>query len=74
MNWDARIRLITVVRNPDEEQNAHDFLKTLIALARLPQTLTEVRVGDFKTVVSNDPAADLNVFGMDENLPFDFVI
>lgn len=73
MNWGARIRLITVVNNPDEEQNAKDFLKTLTSLARLPQTLTEVILGDFYTVVTNAPNADLNIFGMDEDLKFDFV-
>ncbi|WKK64587.1 amino acid permease [Lutimonas zeaxanthinifaciens] len=73
MNWGARIRLITVVNNPDEEQNAKDFLKTLTSLARLPQTMTEVFLGDFYTVVNNAPNADLNIFGMDEDLKFEFV-
>ncbi|MEJ2163591.1 MAG: amino acid permease [Robiginitalea sp.] len=73
MNWVARIRLITVVRNPDEEDNARGFLSSLIALARLPHTLTEVYTGDFKEVVGMAPAADLNIFGMDQDLPFEFV-
>ncbi len=73
MNWNARIRLITVIRNPEEEENARGFLNTLITLARLPKTLTEVRIGEFKSVVSQAPSADLNVFGMDEDLPFEFV-
>ena len=47
MNWDARIRLITVVDDPKEEANAKDFLKSLTQLARLPQTMTEVYVGSF---------------------------
>ena len=42
-------------------------------LARLPDTLTEVHVGNFNTVVSNAPAADLNIFGMDADLKFEFV-
>ncbi len=73
MNWGARIRLITVVNNPDEEENAKEFLKTLTSLARLPQTMTEVYIGDFFTIVKNAPNADLNIFGMDEDLKFDFV-
>ena len=73
MNWDARIRLITVVSDPDEENNAKEFLSTLINLARLPDTLTEVHVGDFRKVVDNVAPADLNIFGMDENLRFEFV-
>ncbi len=47
MNWGARIRIITVIRNPNEEKNARKFLNLLINLARLPETLTEVHVGDF---------------------------
>ncbi len=47
MNWGARIRLITVVNDPDEEENAKEFLETLTNLARLPQTLREVYVGRF---------------------------
>ena len=31
MNWNARIRLITVVRNPDDEIKASQFLKSLIS-------------------------------------------
>lgn len=73
MNWGARIRLITVVNNPDEEENAKEFLKTLTSLARLPHTITEVYLGDFFKVVSNAPNADLNIFGMDEDLKFEFV-
>lgn len=73
MNWGARIRLITVVNDPDEEENAKDFLKTLTNLARLPQTLREVFVGDFYEIVKKAPSADLNIFGMDEDLKFEFV-
>ena len=73
MNWGARIRLITVVNNPDEEETAKEFLKTLTSLARLPQTMTEVYLGDFYTVINNAPNADLNIFGMDEDLKFEFV-
>ncbi|MBT8260825.1 MAG: hypothetical protein KJN82_05885, partial [Bacteroidia bacterium] len=45
----------------------------LIHLARIPKTLTEVHVGDFKTIVTNAPSADINIFGMEENLSFEFV-
>ena len=73
LNWNAKIRLITVISDPKEEQNAHEFLNSLINLARLPETITEVYVGTFKHVVDNAPSADLNIFGMEENLSFDFV-
>jgi len=73
MNWSAQIRLITVISDPNEENNAKEFLSSLISLARLPQTLTEVHVGNFNTIVKNAPKADLNIFGMHEDLKFEFV-
>ncbi len=73
MNWGARIRLITVINDPNEEDNAKEFLDLLINLARLPETLTEVHIGDFNTIIHNAPSADLNIFGMDEDLKFEFV-
>ena len=72
-NWEATIRLIIVISDPKEKENAEQFLNSLINLARLPKTLIEVHVGDFKEIVKKAPSADLNIFGMDENLNFDFV-
>jgi hypothetical protein len=72
-NWKARIRLITVIDDENELGNATEFLEQLINLARLPETLTEVHVGNFKDIVVKAPQADLNIFGMDENLSFTFV-
>jgi len=73
MNWDARIRLITVVSDPEEEANVKTFLNSLIVLARLPQTLTEVYVGSFNDIVTKAPTADINIFGMQDTLPYDFI-
>jgi hypothetical protein len=73
MNWNARIRLITVVNNQDDEAKANDFLKSLISLARLPETLIEVNVGQFNEFVLQAPPADLNIFGMQDTLPFYFI-
>ena len=73
MNWEARIRLITVVDDPEEETNAREFLKSLTQLARLPQTMTEVYIGSFNDIVTKAPSADINIFGMQETLPFDFI-
>ena len=73
MNWKAKIRLITVVDSSDEEENASNFLSSLINLARLPETLTEVYVGQFNEFVMQAPTADLNIFGMQDTLPYDFI-
>jgi solute carrier family 12 sodium/potassium/chloride transporter 2 len=73
INWGAQIRLITVVDSESEKANAIDFLDRLVNLARLPDTLTEVFVGCFHEKVKEAPNADLNIFGMDDNLAFDFL-
>jgi len=73
MNWGAKIRLVTVINDPAEEENARVFLDTLINLARLPQTLTEVHIGSFRDVIKRAPSADLNIFGMEGNLQYKFV-
>ncbi|WP_299519091.1 amino acid permease [Winogradskyella sp.] len=73
MNWNANIRLITVVENPEDETNAQVFLESLKELARLPQILIEVSVGQFKGYVAKAPSADLNIFGMQDTLPYDFI-
>ena len=72
-NWDAQIRIITVIADANEEENAKNFLESLINLARLPETMVEVHVGHFREIVGNAPKADLNIFGMDEHFKVEFV-
>ena len=62
-----------VINNPDDEGNAREFLTSLINLARLPETMIEVFIGNFKEIVGTAPRADLNIFGMDENFRHGFV-
>jgi amino acid transporter len=73
MNWTAQIRLITVLENPKDEAEAKEFLNKLINLARLPQTLTEIHIGKFSAIVTKAPSADLNIFGMEPNLKYEFI-
>ena len=63
-NWNAKIRLITVIEYEDEEQIAKTFLQELINLARLPIEETVIMSGDFQEALVNAPIADLNIFGM----------
>jgi hypothetical protein len=72
-NWNAKIRLITVIDDEKEKDNASNFLNSLITLARIPNTLTEVHVGSFKSIIKQAPSADINIFGMEENLTFEFI-
>jgi len=73
LNWRANIRLITVVDDAKEEVHARTFLESITNLARLPDTETEVRVGSFLKIINIAPSADLNIFGMQDTLPFDFI-
>ncbi len=73
MNWKANIRLITVVENPADKVKARVFLESLKELARLPQIMIEVSEGQFADYVTKAPPADLNIFGMQDTLPFKFI-
>jgi len=72
-NWNARIRLVTVVDNDVQEKQAYQFMSELMDLARLPKTEIVVSVGDFNTYLHNSPGADLHIFGLDTDPKFDFM-
>ncbi|MGV6832234.1 MAG: amino acid permease [bacterium] len=73
LNWNAAIRLITVIEKEDELSQAEAFLEKLTKYARLPETITEVHHGLFFEKVKNAPTADLNIFGMQDTLPYNFI-
>ena len=72
-NWKAKIRLVMVISDEAERENATEFLNKLTSLARLPETLSVVFVGKFRDILSEAPRADLNIFGMTADLNFEFV-
>ncbi|NQX76856.1 amino acid permease [Gilvibacter sp.] len=72
-NWNAKIRLVMVIADDDQRENAEGFMRQLISLARLPDTLMEIFTGSFRDVLVDAPRADLNIFGMDADLRFEFV-
>jgi hypothetical protein len=72
-NWNARIRLIMVIDDIEDKAEAIEYLNSLINLARLPDLLTHVHVGHFVDFVSKAPKADLNIFGMDDMLKYEFI-
>ncbi len=72
-NWEAQIRLITVVDDENQEQQAHAFMSELIDLARLPRTSIVVHVGAFTDFVKQAPSADLNIFGLAPEPDFGFM-
>ena len=72
-NWNATLRLIMVVEDEADEENARTFLKGLTDRARLPDTEIVVASGGFGDYVPRAPLADLNIFGLLEEPDFDFV-
>lgn len=71
-NWEATLRLITVVDGPEEKEKAQDFLSKLIDLGRIPNATTTVVTGSFREYVAEAPHADLNIFGLLLDPDFDF--
>lgn len=63
-NWDAEMRLLTVVDTEEDAQAAHTFLSMITDLARMPDAEIVVHVGDFQTYLPNAPRGDVNVFGL----------
>jgi hypothetical protein len=70
-SWEAKVRLITVIPDAGEREDAQRFLKELINLARLPIKETVVMLGDFQVQLLEAPMADLNIFGMFTDSHFD---
>ncbi len=72
-NWVANIRLVTVVDNQEQEEQAKQFMADLIDLARLPKTEIMIHVGKFNEFILDAPNADLNVFGLAPEPDFTFM-
>ncbi len=63
-NWNATVRLITVVDNKEEVNKAQAFLQQLTDLARLPINELLILEGKFDKKLMEAPNADLNIFGL----------
>jgi len=74
INWAGRINLVTATTNESEKKRLLKFLNNLNDQARLP-SMTEfhVLIGSFDEALKTAPRADINVFGLSEQLDFDFM-
>ncbi len=74
LNWEGKINLVTVAEDKQTQKRMHKFLFNLSEQTRLP-SLTEfnVLVGNFKDVIPDAPRADINIFGLGEQIQFDFM-
>lgn len=70
-NWNGKINLVTVAEKQDDKKKLYNFLEMLSDQTRLP-SLTEFHVltSDFKNSLSQAPRADINIFGLPEELNF----
>jgi len=72
-NWNASMRIITVIRFEDDRSDARNFMERLVDLARIPDAEIEVVCGDFSRYISKAPPADLNLFGLESEPDFTFI-
>ncbi len=74
LNWEGKINLVTVAEDQKSVKKMFNFLQNLSEQTRLP-SLTEFNVitGDFRESISKAPRADINIFGLGEQLPFEFM-
>lgn len=67
VNWGAKMRVITVVEE-EEVEKAYSYLDTLIELARLSGAESHVEIGGFEESLQNAPQADLDIFGLGDQI------
>ncbi|MEZ4700581.1 MAG: amino acid permease [Rhodothermales bacterium] len=73
-NWEGQINLITVVGDESERKNAEQYLQTLLDLGRMPaSTVPIVGVGSFDAFLKQVPQADINIFGVQEQVNLEFL-
>ena len=69
-NWNAHVRLLTIIEDKEEKLEAKIFLQELINHARLPINETVVMSGKFNERIGEAPIADINIFGLSDNADF----
>lgn len=72
-NWDATMRLICVLDDRENVEEARRFLTAVLDLARIPRTRVMVLAEDYDTYVPQAPQADVNIFGLGRAPDFAFM-
>lgn len=65
-NWNATMRMITVVDESQVEQ-AYNYLENLLDVARLPDVQPHVEIGTFQEAMRNAPQADIDLLGLPQD-------
>jgi len=74
VNWRAKVRMITVVKDRECEASAREFLSKLVEYARLTDIEIIVAHGDFWEYLVTAPKSDLNIMGLPENVQRDTLV
>jgi amino acid transporter len=69
-NWDAEMRVLTVVDESEVEQ-AYEYLENLLDLARLKDVRLQVETGQFEDALNRIQQADLDFMGLPEDPDLD---
>ncbi len=73
LGW-ASLNLVTATEQAENKRKLFTFLEKLSDRARLPsETEFHVLVGPFEKNLSSAPGADINIFGLGETTPYDFI-
>ncbi len=71
-NWNANLRFVTVENTEENKKKSEILFDRLSEKARFPSnTEIIVIIDEFKKALASAPAADINVFGLSENLSCD---
>jgi hypothetical protein len=74
LNWGGKLNLITAGQNLKDRKRLNDFLENLNDIARLPATTEfHILIGELKEIMPEAPRSDINIFGLGDILPFDFM-
>ena len=68
--WDAKLNLLTVTRDPAQQERAAEYLNNIVDLGRLPSTTVHVLEGEFLDQMQRAPVADLSSFGLSTRVDF----
>jgi len=71
-NWNGRLTLHTCVEESAELTLARAYMENLIEAARMPEVGTKVWYNPFRDSVHDASGADLDIFGLPEEMEFDF--
>jgi amino acid transporter len=72
-DWHGKIKMVSAIREAENVEAANQYLTNLINLARIPDADVLVGHSDLDSFIQNTPQADLNVFGLPDDIDFDFV-